>query len=484
MDYRKQILGCWLGKAVGGTLGAPYEGSLKTLALTFYDPVPTEMLPNDDLDLQVLWACKLAGEWNGEISGTNFARAWRDNVAFPFDEYGVAIRNIKMGIMPPQSGQYDNAFVDGLGAAIRSELWACLAPGNPELAVKYAYEDARVDHDGDGIYAEQYLAALESLAFVEHDITILIDKALAYIPADSLLAAAIKHACGLCRRYGAEKITDIYQEILRFCGNDNFTDVNMNLPFVVAGLLLGGGDFAKTICTAVNFGRDTDCTGATAGAIMGILAPDAIPDAWLRPIGRNIVLSKEITGVTPPPTLDGFTDLVIGLRDKVHIARGDARPADLSAFAVSARKSYLRPWSFLDGPTPVPSMPGTAETLKLAGNLAHVDFAQMPADGLLLLEIAFTLPAAMDTRLMVNTPAAVRVWLDGEYKFGRDGGEFVPAFHRQDGNQFSDQALAAGKHRILIGMAPLTLEMKRRGAPLLFGLADRQNQWIAGIFHE
>lgn len=35
----------------------PYEGRDGPLELTFYNPVPEVMLPNDDLDLQVVWAC-------------------------------------------------------------------------------------------------------------------------------------------------------------------------------------------------------------------------------------------------------------------------------------------------------------------------------------------------------------------------------------------------------------------------------------------
>ena len=54
-QYKKKVEGCFIGKAVGGTLGAPYEGKRTTHSLTYYDPVPTEMLPNDDLDLQVVW---------------------------------------------------------------------------------------------------------------------------------------------------------------------------------------------------------------------------------------------------------------------------------------------------------------------------------------------------------------------------------------------------------------------------------------------
>ena len=160
-NWKKKISGAWLGKAVGGTLGQPWEGSRGPLKLTFYNPIPSGMIPNDDLDLQVLWACRLNTDWNGVISRGNFEKAWLENIRFPFDEYAVAIRNLKMGIRAPFSGSYDNWFCDGLGAVIRSEIWACLASGDPELAAEYAYEDACVDHSGDGIYAEQFLAALE-----------------------------------------------------------------------------------------------------------------------------------------------------------------------------------------------------------------------------------------------------------------------------------------------------------------------------------
>ena len=125
-NYRKKVLGAWLGKAVGGTLGQPWEGSRGPLALSFYDPVPTDMMPNDDIDLQVVWACRLATDWQGVVSYANFSDAWLRNIGFSFDEYGVARRNLARGIPAPHSGAFDNAFTDGMGAAIRAEIWAVL----------------------------------------------------------------------------------------------------------------------------------------------------------------------------------------------------------------------------------------------------------------------------------------------------------------------------------------------------------------------
>ena len=53
--YRDQMYACWLGKNIGGTLGAPYEGQKHVHSLDFYHPVPERAAPNDDLDLQFLW---------------------------------------------------------------------------------------------------------------------------------------------------------------------------------------------------------------------------------------------------------------------------------------------------------------------------------------------------------------------------------------------------------------------------------------------
>ena len=105
--YRKKVLGCWLGKAVGGTLGAPVEGWDGPHHLEFYDPVPETMVPNDDLDLQVVWAMTIAGNPRPVVNSRVLAEAWLKNVGFPWDEYAVAIRNLKNGIYPPFSGSYD-----------------------------------------------------------------------------------------------------------------------------------------------------------------------------------------------------------------------------------------------------------------------------------------------------------------------------------------------------------------------------------------
>jgi hypothetical protein len=51
--YFDKVYGCWLGKNIGGTIGAPLEGTKEFLNSAL--KIPKKTLPNDDLDLQLIW---------------------------------------------------------------------------------------------------------------------------------------------------------------------------------------------------------------------------------------------------------------------------------------------------------------------------------------------------------------------------------------------------------------------------------------------
>ncbi len=432
--YRRKVLGCWLGKAVGGTLGAPFEGWDGPHHLEFYDPVPTTMVPNDDLDLQVVWFCTMRKLAKPVVDSQILAGAWLDNVGFPCDEYGVAIRNLRNGIRPPFSGSYDNWFVDGMGAAIRSEIWACLAPGDPELAAKFAYEDACVDHAGNGMWGEVFLAAMESAAFGESDVRRIVEIGKSCIPADCELRTGIEDAI----RWFDEKpqFDYLFGKIMKKYKSDNFTDVKVNFPIIVAGLLLGNGDFSKSICEAVNFGEDTDCTGATVGSIMGILNPDGIPEKWLKPIGRTMVLSPGITGITPPATIDEFSDEICEMRKVITLDPHPAKafkPTPVKALAV------VRPYRSKAEPT---------EPVTFSGNCCVWPKPLPDNHHELLLKFRFRVPADGEYCVMFNSRAQTVVQVDGELAFRREPGSIVPSFHRAPWNQSRRMFLKQGVHEL------------------------------------
>ena len=55
LRYRQAIQACFTGKNIGGTLGMPMEGQCFAQALDFYEPYPSQAVPNDDLDMQLAY---------------------------------------------------------------------------------------------------------------------------------------------------------------------------------------------------------------------------------------------------------------------------------------------------------------------------------------------------------------------------------------------------------------------------------------------
>lgn len=303
--YYEKAYGGWLGKNIGGTLGEPMEGRMEILDLTFYPLKSDGPLPNDDLDLQLVWLHALE-QYGARLTAQELGQEWLEHVFFPFDEYGYALTNLRRNLKPPVSGWFGNPFTDCMGSPIRSEIWAMVAPAAPAIAAQYAWQDAIVDHaGGEGVYGEMFFAAIESAAFIYSDVDQLLDIGLAMIPSDSRVSKAVKDL-----RTWHQEGKDWLESralILEHHGNPNFTDAPQNIAFTILGWLYGT-DFGDAILKAVNCGYDTDCTGATLGAILGIIGGrDSLPKKWSDPVGDRIAISAPIKGFPFPKDLDELT---------------------------------------------------------------------------------------------------------------------------------------------------------------------------------
>lgn len=361
-EYRDKVRGCWLGKNIGGTLGAPFEGSNRAVDLDFYTTdLSAGALPNDDLDLQLAWLCA-AERYQTGVNAKILAEYWITAIVPNWAEYGVGKCNLRLGLEPPLSGAYCNAFKDSNGAWIRSELWACLMPGHPELAVKYAYEDASVDHADEGVYAEVFTAALESAAFVCGDPETLIDIGLSYIPADCGVAKAVRIAqqCHAERMTWKQARIRLLSEIPGSFGRqtgkpsaDNLPlgpwgyDAPSNIGIVVIGWLFGEGDFGRSICIAAGCGEDGDCTTATLGAMLGILRGAAnLPEQWVAPVGDTIAtcsLNTKTSFIDIPKDIPELTQRTCRLMPAFMVGQFDP-------FAVGAELTLLDADQMADRP--------------------------------------------------------------------------------------------------------------------------------------
>lgn len=500
-EFRRKILGCWLGKSVGGILGTPYESDPRTHELIWYDPVPDGMLPNDDIELQVMYLYGLARMAHPAVNREILAGLWPKHMNFHVQEYAVALCNLRRGLRPPWSGRYDNPFSDGMGAAIRSELWACLAPGNPELAAAYAREDACIDHDGEGVHAEVFLAALESMAFVEADLRKLISAALEFVPPRCGIARQVAETCRIWDESGDWK--QIRNHLCEKGATEFVSCVLPNVPLTVLALLAGGGDFGRTICTAVNCGMDTDCTAATAGAIRGILAPESISEEWLAPVGRTVAVRPECCpGVKAPETLDRLTDEILALGERLGEFREpppEPEP-DWSCYAIPARigvRSEREWWQI-----PLRGDRVKWEEITLPGMYGRIDLSHFGEPRQVLLRVEFHVKSDGYRHIMFNSPTTNHVYLDPDWTraaplhdakdmlFGRTrpflGPEpagnfpgktalscqiFNPHIAGAPLNQIArNRFLRAGRHELLISLVPCAGEHQVRyclgiGAP-------------------
>lgn len=306
--YKNKVKGCYVGKAVGGTLGMKLEGFIGTTNVTYYDPVPTEMIANDDLDNQVVWL-EAVKRYGLPINRYIIGNAFNCHIVNHMDEYATCVRNIKNGINPPLSGYYDSKFTAGMGAAIRTEIWACLAPGDPKLASKLAREDSCVDHYEDGVDAAMFIAAVESAAFFESDPWKLVHIGLSVISSERKLTKAVNDVKEYVK--AQKSIFEIRELILKKYFDQNWTNVIINISFIVAALLTCNGDISKALCDVVSLGHDADCTGATLGSILGIINPDGFEERWLAPLGDDLVISSGIVGIHEANTITEFSEQII-----------------------------------------------------------------------------------------------------------------------------------------------------------------------------
>jgi len=305
-NYEDKVRGCWFGKCLGGIAGMPFEGVPFSPNITETD-IHVKDVPNDDLEMQLVWLDGLKQHGLG-LDAEKFGKIWLDRIPHGCDEYSVAIHNLKHGIMPPASGWKDNFFTCGMGAAIRSEIWALAFPGRSDAAGYYAQLDAQVDHWGDGVRGEIFMAMAESAACVTSDIEGSLRSALDRVDPETELHRTLAE---VFRLYDAGKSEAEARDYILFHygRHPNFTHCVMNLAFIVFALLYGKGDFIKTILLAVNCGRDTDCTGATCGAFLGIaLGMKSMPGNWIPAVREALCLSDYVSCIPEVPL--SFTELV------------------------------------------------------------------------------------------------------------------------------------------------------------------------------
>jgi ADP-ribosylglycohydrolase len=332
-DLRERVGGAWLGRAAGCVLGKPVENipreGIRAIAeATGNWPVagwftakglpdevserwpwnrasrPTSLAENidgipedDDLNFTMLGVALL------ERCGTGFdeldvAKIWLDYLppGRIFTAERVAMRNLLEAYLPPETATRRNPFREWIGARLRVDAYGWAAAGDPVAAARMAWEDARVSHAANGVYAAMFMAAAHAASLSEASAAACADAGLSVVPSRSRLAGALRTARDLAGELEWEGVVD---EIFARYPYHWVHAIN-NTALVAAALYAFDGDFSGGISAVVQGGLDTDTNGAAVGSILGALAgPGGIEERWSAPLHGRFASSL--------PGFDGIT---------------------------------------------------------------------------------------------------------------------------------------------------------------------------------
>lgn len=291
--FKNDIYAGVLGKLIGVYLGRPVEGwEYEDIRDTFgeinyYKNHKTGaplIVPDDDISGTFAFFRSLEdNRFSPDIKAWQIGDSWLNYIiedktilwwgGLSRSTEHTAYLRLKNGIKAPESGSMKTngrSMAEQVGAEIFIDAWAMANPGNPDRAAKMAREAASVSHDGLAVDAAVYLAVMESMAFVEKDIQVLLDQGLTYIdnPEFIQLVSALRKQCEM-----ASDWRQVRQWIAEYHGYDKYPGgcpmVTNHLVLLMA-FILGGDDFNRSCMIACSAGWDTDCNAGNVGCLNGI----------------------------------------------------------------------------------------------------------------------------------------------------------------------------------------------------------------------
>lgn len=333
-DYSERLKGAFYGRMAGCTLGAALEfqsvNAMKDWAEHFGDEYPLtdywsqikdptarhyrvgrkidltrghmDAVPPDDDTIYTLLGLLTMEQYGPDFTWEDMAEIWKRYLPLgqDYDAPGdrgcwwgerKMLTNLLAGMKQPEAGLYRNPNLQNIAAWTRADSYGYALPGWPEKAAELAWRDAYANHRRNGVFGSMFMAATIAAAFAVDDPIEAVRIGLTEIPEDCLFAEGVRWALDeKCRNY-REAADAVWA---RYDGMFNGSALT-NALHVVMGLDIGKKDFTRTIGETVAMSGDNDCTGATAGSILGaVIGYDLIPANWVEPFrGRMHIYLNE-----------------------------------------------------------------------------------------------------------------------------------------------------------------------------------------------
>jgi len=277
--------GALIGHAIGDSFGDAARTAenhfLVGITMDFREgPAPG----TDDTEFALLTARTLL-HCRAELTDDHVLASWKEHV-LPLSELKrggaserEAAENIRRGILPPLSGQFNSHYMSD-GAAMRVTPIGIVAAGDPGKAARLADVEARISHWRDGIWGAQAVAVGVCVAMAGGTVREVFDEALRVLPEESWMRATMLRVHDIVEAKPAleEAWVPLHAAL--------WTEYKAAAPEAVAEafavFLLTNGDFRRGVIYGGNWGRDADTIAAIVGALAGAMhGRAAIPQAWI-----------------------------------------------------------------------------------------------------------------------------------------------------------------------------------------------------------
>jgi ADP-ribosylglycohydrolase len=285
MDHlEEKTLHGWLGQLAGGAFGTAIEGYHSSRIAEVYGVIDryitTPETVNDDVvyELVLLDVFERQGR---ELTSRALGLEWLRQIPFGWSAEGIALRNLGMGIMPPESGSFLNPFSDWIGVQMRGMICGMLAPGQPLEAARLAHIDGVVSHSANGVYGGMYAAALTSLAYVRSDPREILFEGLRYIPQRSEYTAVAREVLDVLQK--EPDPARAWERLDRRFEEYNWIHAYPNLAADLLALWHCGGDMTAAFRWLAHAGLDVDCNAGLVGTVLGVMV--GTPEKWSAPLG-------------------------------------------------------------------------------------------------------------------------------------------------------------------------------------------------------